>query len=725
MGRPWELCACVAVSLGLAMPALAVDLARLPAERVVLARESRSGPAEPGVSRLELDAGAYEHLRSRGAAVVEAFPLPGKGGVDLELVSFSPLAPGARFVVVDAQGSREVSAPDVRFFRGSVRGDMDSLVTLTLFEGRIAGFVRAFGDEFGFGPEDYNLARDGARDLKVWSRETAETAPEGPLCAGDTAPDPAGTSQGLDAADELTGVAPQGGLRSLAAVSAPASIDAGTLLRANVAAEATLEWYLRFGSVTAAQNYILNLMAQVSTIYENEVAVQIQVPYVRIFTTTDPYTGTADVSTLLGQLRTEWNVHQTGVQRTVVHLFHHRASGGSGVAYLDVLCSGAQSPSNAYDYGVSSIPGGGATWEKTLVAHELGHNFGSPHTHCYAPEIDRCATQSGCYSGPVTQTVGTIMSYCNQTTPVFGQRVRDVIRPTAEAAYPTCMTVGGEPGAIRAQQGSALRLRKPTQCPTAALAADDGAMNSSYGMSGTYKLAWIKRLVPSCFPYKLSRVDAVFPAASGVAAGRAVRLLVYVDPTASGSPANASLAYTQDVTIQSAGSSFNQFTLAQPVTVTSGHVYVGFYDLVGDSTTNYLAAVDSSHSGDSFRATDSTGPEDFASHTSGSWMLRANGGAVGPGALLEWGAPCNATSVPDQDFAVYRGVMGDFGNYTSLACSTLRDDAYLAADAGGSSFFVVVPQTSTAEGSYGTRSNGTERDPADAACKPQSVASCP
>src|SRR5947207_3001027 len=103
----------------------------------------------------------------------------------------------------------------------------------------------------------------------------------------------------------------------------------------------------------------------------------------------------------------------TAGPRTVVHFVSGKSVQG-GVAYVDVLCNAS------YGYGVSQVDGAfdlsqpSQIWDALVFSHELGHNFGSPHSHCYSPPIDRCYNQeAGCYSGSVVASRGTVMSYCH------------------------------------------------------------------------------------------------------------------------------------------------------------------------------------------------------------------------------------------------------------------------------------------------------------------------
>jgi len=278
----------------------------------------------------------------------------------------------------------------MRFFRGRVAGDPESLVSLNLFGGRIAGFVRHDGREYTFGPRAFSVDRGGADDIEVVD-ETMEEGPTGG-CDGDETADSGGVFA-------LTG------RPDLERTYSP-NIDVNTLLLGWIAVEGTVEWVTKHGGVAAATTYTLNLMAQVSAIYESDIKVQLQVPYILMNAAEpDGYSGASNsTSTVLNEMRAKWNGTSSlqGVFRTATHVFSTYPSGGSGRAYINVLCSNVPVNTNAYDYGVSLLEGNGASWERRLVAHEIGHNFSSPHAHCYAPEIDQCNnTETGCYTGTV------------------------------------------------------------------------------------------------------------------------------------------------------------------------------------------------------------------------------------------------------------------------------------------------------------------------------------
>jgi hypothetical protein len=375
-----------------------------------------SHPQGRGRGRIAVtpDAAAWQRLFKAGSARVADFPLPDGQRVDLEVASVEIVDGRTHFLVGHdkGQGVREVAGPEMRFFRGRVAGDPDSLVTLNLFGGRIAGFVRHDGHEYTFGPRSFAIDRKGADDIELVDA-AVESGPRG-ACDGDQ-------NVGDDGAFPLD--PPSGPNASLSGESVSfarpgpvpsASIDANTLLVGYIAVEGTVEWVTKLGGVAAATTYTLNLMSQVSAIYENDIKVQLKVPYVLMNTVEpDGYSGASNsTATVLDEMRAKWNGTPSlqAVFRSAAHVFSTYPSGGAGRAYINVLCGNVPVNATSYDYGVSLLEGNGASWERRLLAHEIGHNFSSPHSHCYAPELDQCNnTETGCYAGAVVQTTGTIM----------------------------------------------------------------------------------------------------------------------------------------------------------------------------------------------------------------------------------------------------------------------------------------------------------------------------
>ncbi len=225
--------------------------------------------------------------------------------------------------------------------------------------------------------------------------------------------------------------------------------SSSTLLKADIATESDFEFYTYFGnSVERATNYIISLYVPVSAIYTRDVNVKLELTYMRVWSTSaDPYPDATSSNTLLNAFRNYWNSNMQGTQRTLAHYISTRPGGLGGIAWVNVLC--ATGPAS-YGYAFSDIDGTfnqlpTYSWDVMVVAHETGHNFGSPHTHnCGWPggPIDSCYTvEGGCYTGPQIPRVGTIMSYCHLNATIalfFGPLPSELIRSRAESA--PCMT---------------------------------------------------------------------------------------------------------------------------------------------------------------------------------------------------------------------------------------------------------------------------------------------
>ncbi len=204
------------------------------------------------------------------------------------------------------------------------------------------------------------------------------------------------------------------------------------------------------GGATGAVNYITGLMNMVSTLYLND-AITLNVSEIFTWTTPDTYPTNSSSSVL-----TAFKAARPTYNGNIAHLISRGAPTNAGIAYVDALCT-------AYAYGYSSIASTYATvptysWSVGVLAHEMGHNLGSPHTHACVwngnnTAIDGCGPQigsnEGC-TGPIP-VKGTIMSYCHMVNGVgidfnlgFGPQPGDRIRGEVNAA--TCLTTCGSSG---------------------------------------------------------------------------------------------------------------------------------------------------------------------------------------------------------------------------------------------------------------------------------------
>ncbi len=425
-----------------------------------------------GVQPLALDAPALASLRGQRTAVVEDFPLGRVRTATLELHRIDPFA-ATRAIVMEPGGAREIALPDRTYFAGAVRGDPTSLVLLVAAPDSVHGFVASGGDVFPFGPD----ANGRHRSYAISNVDPAVNPPPGDFCKNDLMHDKVDAPAARDQALARLGFAPP-----------PLTPRAnGTLLQVDVAVDTDQELRAKFPSNQATLDYLMTLLAAANVIYEQDVSVRLEFSFVRIWDTTDPWTPSPSdvVGESLDELQAYWvdpshNMDAIAGPHDVVHLVSGKDVEG-GVAYLSAVCD------QDYGFGVSQVFGSfdtadpQDTWDVIVFTHELGHNLGSPHTHCYDPPVDRCFNlEPGCYSGPVVVTSnGTLMSYCHLNPPglsnvhlLFGDVVSAQIRGTVEAA--SCLEV------------------VPTNCGNGALDAgeqcDDGNTTSGDHCSSTCQI---------------------------------------------------------------------------------------------------------------------------------------------------------------------------------------------------------------------------------------------
>ncbi len=212
-------------------------------------------------------------------------------------------------------------------------------------------------------------------------RVNGTSAPEVPACATDCA--------GHDGGGTLAGFANQ---------------PPGARRVVELAADCDWEFMHLFnGDATAATEYVSSLVGAVSAIYRRDCDASIVLSYLRLQLDPDDLFNDPDPLT---PFRNWWNENGGEVHRDVFTLLTGRRNlPYGGVAWLNAACEDFGYSVNGYLNGrfadaFATHPG---NWDVNVLAHELGHNLGTLHTHDYS--IDSCA------SGTVQR--GTIMSYCH------------------------------------------------------------------------------------------------------------------------------------------------------------------------------------------------------------------------------------------------------------------------------------------------------------------------
>ncbi len=349
---------------------------------------------------------------------VDDWPVSPGQRAQVVLRRFDVYAPDARIVVIEDGREIEVPRSRVIFFMGSgIDGEGRFAVGLDPDSGTFRGSRQDGETHFEIRPRD-----DGSGDHVLAARAAFD--PEGTperswACGQEELPlqeSSAGMAQATARREETNAVQPLAPATRVAVIAVETDNEFMNLKFGNNAANAT--------------TYIANLFAAHNVIYERDVNLRILQGYtiLRPSTTADPYvqsgTGNADGAKLV-EFGDYWNQHYptTVIRRALAMMLSGKQgsnNSASGIAWVPGLCS-----ANGYSFNqVFKFAEQTAGNDVGVVAHEVGHNMSSPHTHCYAnPKPDVCYNGESCYSGstacPALATYngvsarGTLMSYCH------------------------------------------------------------------------------------------------------------------------------------------------------------------------------------------------------------------------------------------------------------------------------------------------------------------------
>jgi len=418
-------------------------------------RQTRS-VADDAIRRRALRAGTVLQLRQNVLAELVSrnapsltLHLPTFAGapVELELVQVNLFAPGFKVVTSGSQGEPVAYQQGVHYW-GVMKGVEDSFAAISIFKNELIGsFSSAKGGNFVLG----KLAGNNPRRDHILYAETDLTTTM-----------PAYSEQEEPAPDDNTVYEGEQFDTSPAVVTRCVKIFL----------ETDFDLFSHRGSVDETVNFATAVFNQSAALFGNE-GIKISISEIFVWTTPSPYWG-GDSQTQLQQFQN----FRTSFNGDLAQLLDLQSHQGGIAAGTNGLCARSMSQRMSYSglfTTFEQVPT--YSWNVNVVTHELGHLFGSKHTHqCVwngnGTLIDDCAQRAGRFNEgswcfffgprpPLPTNGGTMMSYCHLLTEVginfahgFGPQPGNVIRSRFNRApcLDNCVEPGGNEGYTTAFQ---------------------------------------------------------------------------------------------------------------------------------------------------------------------------------------------------------------------------------------------------------------------------------
>lgn len=394
--------------------------------------QTRSAAANPTRRRAVRD-GTILKLRQKDLATLASadtqnftlrLPRHGDTPVELELVKVNLFAPGFN-VVTSTSNDQPVPYQHGAHYWGVIKGVEGSFATISVFNNEVIGsFSSPQQGNFVLGKLDGNNPQND----HILYAESDLTSPMPLHC---------------EMPDDGAVYSPQ---------QLEESFTAQVTRCVKVFIEADFDLFQNRGSVGETVNFVTAVFNQSAALYSNE-GIPISISEIFVWTSPSPYNG-GNSQQQLGQFQSV----RTSFNGDIAHLVDLQSNQGGIAAGFNGFCNGNRSQSQCYsgiDPFFADVPT--YSWTVYVFTHEMGHLFGSRHTHACVwngngTAIDGCGPAAGfsegC-NGPIPPGGGTVMSYCHinsvgiNFSQGFGPQPGNVIRNAFNGA--SCLGTCGEP----------------------------------------------------------------------------------------------------------------------------------------------------------------------------------------------------------------------------------------------------------------------------------------
>lgn len=357
-------------------------------------------------------------------------PLEGNTSVSFELTKIPVLSRNFRINMITETGVIPFDYKPGVYYKGIIKDKPNSSVSVSIFENSVMGIA---SDENG----NYNLGvliDDKSGESYIYYNERDLLVKNKFKC-------------GVDDFGKMR-------IKNNNHISNNNFDNTNARLPVKVYFVADYQMYLdKNSNINTVGNFITGLFNEVSTIYLNEF-LPVQISAIDVYTSPDPYRNLNDSYSILLQFGANEKDNFNG---NLAHLLSTRNVNLGGISWINTLCANFNPSDSSGRFSYSDIDNTYSqfptySWTVTVVAHEMGHSFGSMHTHaCWWPitstvrgQIDSCySSGESCTNVTETNDHGTLMSYCHLNGHIdlylgFGLMPGDTVR----LRYNQCSTFG-------------------------------------------------------------------------------------------------------------------------------------------------------------------------------------------------------------------------------------------------------------------------------------------